>query len=96
MMRQAAHYYPDVTQAASYDASVAITNAVGAQTVVVRLIATTACHVNFATTPTATTSDFLLAANREEYFTIKPGQKVAAIKQSGGTAGILYVTEMTQ
>lgn len=93
---QSCHYFPVTTQLSSYDASVAITNAVGAQVRVVRLIATTACHVAFAGTPTATTNDFLMAANREEYFTIHPGQKVAAIKATGSSAGILYVTEMTQ
>lgn len=88
--------YPLTTQTASYDSSAAITNAVSADIHIVRLIATTDCHVAFGGSPTATTNDFLLAANREEYFVIHPGQKVAAIKKSGGTAGILYVTEMTR
>jgi hypothetical protein len=95
-MKQACSYYPMTTQNASYDSSVAISNAVGADIHVVRLIATTDCHVKIDGTPTATTNDFLLVASREEYFTIHPGQKVAAIKKSGGTAGILYVTEMSQ
>ena len=69
------------------------TNAVGSQTRVVRLIhnGSAKCHVAFAGTPTATTSDMMLAPNREEYFSINPGEKVAGI----GTDGNLYVTEMS-
>ncbi len=95
-MKQACHYYPLTTQLSSYDGSVAVTNAFGAQVRVVRLIATTNCHVVFAGTPAATTNDMYLAAGREEYFTVHPGQKVAAIKATGSSAGILNVTEMTQ
>ena len=95
-MRYGTHYRPLTTQIASYDGSVAVSNAFGAQVNVVRLIATTACHVVFAASPTATTNDMYLAAGREEYFTVTGGQKVAAIKASGSSAGLLNVTEMTQ
>jgi hypothetical protein len=95
-MRQPTHYYPLTTQLSSYDSSVAVSNAFGAHVHVVRLIATTACHIVFAGTPTATTNDMYLAAGREEYFSVHPGQKVAAIKATGSSAGILNVTEMTQ
>lgn len=95
-MKTSTHYKPLTTQIASYDGSVAVSNAFGAQVNVVRLIATTACHVVFAGTPTASTNDMYLAAGREEYFTVNPGQKVAAIKASGSSAGLLNVTEMTQ
>jgi hypothetical protein len=95
-MRFGTHYHPLTTQISSYDSSVAVSNAFGAQVNVVRVIATTACHIVFAKTPSATTNDMYLAAGREEYFTVKPGQKVAAIKATGSSAGLLNVTEMTQ
>jgi len=86
-------YYPLTTQTVAFlITSVASTNAVGAQTKRVRLVATTDCHIAFGVSPTATTSDMYLAADREEIFKIKPGQKVAAIRNTAD--GTLYVTEM--
>lgn len=88
-------YRPDTTQTVTVGTtSAATTNGVGAQTYVVRLISTTACHVAFGAAPTATTSDMYLAANREENFVVTPGQKVAVIQNAA--AGMLYVTEMTR
>lgn len=84
-----------VTQTISYDASVAITNAFGAQTYQVRLVATTACCVAIGDgVQTATVANPYLPANVPEYVTVSPGQRVAAIKFTGGTAGVLYVTEI--
>jgi hypothetical protein len=79
------------TQSVSYDGSVQST-AVSAT--VVRLVATTDCHVQIGVNPTASgsTSAFL-PSGVVEYIGIKPGDKVAAIKQTGGTAGTLFVTE---
>jgi hypothetical protein len=89
------HFYPLTTQSVSVgSSSAATTNGVGPDVHVVRLIATKACYVAFGAAPTATTSNMYLAPNREEYFTIKPGQKVAAIRESED--GSLNVTEMTQ
>lgn len=89
------HYYPRTTQTITVGtASAAITNAVGANIGVVRLISTTACHIKIAQTPTATTSDAYMAAGREEYFTIHPGEKVAAIQNAA--SGTMYVTEMSK
>lgn len=90
------HYRDSTNQAVSYDASVACTNPFGAQTRAVRLVATTLCHVVFGASPTATTSEALLPANTDRICTVSPGQKVAAIKASGGSAGVLTVTELTQ
>ena len=89
------HYYPGAVQIVSVaTASAAITNPVGAQTMVVRIVSTTACHYRFAKVPVAVTTDSLLPANVVEYLSIKPGEKVAFIRISGdGTAS---VTEMTQ
>lgn len=87
--------YPRTTQTITLGAaSVAMTNAVGANIHCVRVIATQPALIAIDQTPTATTTSVYLAANREEYFTIHPGEKVAGLQ--GGTGGTLYVTEMSQ
>jgi hypothetical protein len=58
----------------------------------IRVIASAACNVRIGdATPTAVTTDTLLAANVPEYFTVAPGQKIAAIG-----AATLNVTECQQ
>lgn len=86
--------YIGTTQSAAYTATAARTSAgVGAQTRVVRLIATTACFIVFGGSAVdATTSDVYLAASREEYFIIGAGQYVSAIRSASD--GTLYVSEM--
>lgn len=74
--------------------SAAMTNAVGAGVTVVRLVATSACHINVGVTPTATTSNMYLPANVVQYLAISPGLKVAAIQNAAG--GNLHVTEMSE
>lgn len=81
------------TDVVAYDASTQSV-AFNAQTTVVRVVATTNCHIRFGANPTATTSNVYLPAGVVEYFRVTPGDKVAAIKNA--TAGSLYVTEMTQ
>lgn len=74
--------------------SAATTNAVNAQTRVVRLKATEDMHIAFAVSPTATTSDPILTGGETEYVDITPGNKVAGIQVT--TAGKLHVTEVTK
>lgn len=81
------------TQNVAYTASAGtISNAVGAQTYKVRVVATTAAFITIGNSPTATTSDTYMPAGIPEYFTITPGQKVSAIRASAD--GTLYVTEI--
>lgn len=75
-------------------ASAPITNAVGNGVTVVRLCATSACHVVVGVTPVATASDMYLPANTIMYLGISPGLKVAAIQNAAG--GTLHVTEMSE
>lgn len=70
-----------------------ISNAVGAGTNKVRVVATTAAYIAIGNSPTATTSDAYLPADRPEYFTITPGQKVSAVQV--GSNGVLHVTEVS-
>ena len=72
--------------------SAATSNAFATGAMFVRLVSTTDCHVEFAGTPTATTSSLYLPAEEIEIFKVSPGQKVAGIQATGG--GHLYVTEM--
>lgn len=76
-------------------ASAAITNAVNAYVNKVRIATTGNCHIKIDNTPVATSSDLYLPAGAVEYFTLSPGQKVAAI-QDGAATGTVYVTEMSQ
>ena len=81
--------------------SAALTNAFGAQTFGIRLVASTSCHIRIGEgTPVATPADPLLPASAAEYLTVTPGQKLAAIRASTdgeitAADGTLYVTELT-
>ena len=70
-----------------------ISNAVGAQTYKVRVVATEAAYLLIAKSPTATTSGVYMPADSAEYFTINPGEKVSAIRVD--TDGTLHVTEIS-
>lgn len=99
-MASAYHYNgapwrPSTTQSVAYTGTAGtITNAVGGQTRVVRLVATSAAHVAIGGAPTATTGDVYLPADMPETFLINPGEKVSAVQVSAG--GTLHVTEMTR
>ena len=90
-----------VTQTIAYDASVAITNAFGAETYQLRLSADSACNYRIGDgAQTATTADPFLPANVVEYVIVSPGQRISAIKAATNglvtaTAGTLWVTEMS-
>jgi hypothetical protein len=67
--------------------------AFGAQTYQVRVAATSACRIRIGDgTPTALATDSYLPADRPEYFTCTPGQKIAVIQEAAG--GKLSVTEV--
>lgn len=70
--------------------SAATTNAVGARTEVVRVVADTSCTIAIGSAPIATTGSAFLPANSPEYFRVIPGvDKIAVI----GSSGKLYVSE---
>jgi hypothetical protein len=81
------------TQAASFTGTAAaISNAVGQQTRRVLVYATQDCHIQFASTPVATTADCFLPASVSMFLSIRPGEKVSAIRAS--VDGTIYVSEM--
>ena len=57
----------------------------------VRVVADAACHIEFGSSPTATTSKVYVPADNIEYFKVSPGAKVAVI----GTVS-LYVSQLTE
>ena len=82
------------TQPVSFTStSTANATAFQAGTNVVRVIASTQCHIKIAKDPTALTTDAKLPANVPEYFAVTAGQKVAVIRTT--TSGTLYVSEMS-
>lgn len=85
---------PSTTQTKAFTETATSSSAVGSAAYCVRLVADKACHVAFATTPTATTATSMrLAAETPEYFLIQPGHKISVVK-SGADNGTLYITEM--
>jgi hypothetical protein len=77
----------------SYDASTASTAITGdaGPFCIVRLLATTDCHLSFDGS-TANTNDIRLPAGIAEYFKVLNGSTIRAIKNT--TAGTLYITRM--
>ena len=80
---------PGTSVLVSFDASV---QSAALTATVIRLCATTDCHVAIAANPTAVADGtcMFLPANSAEYIRITSGQKVAAIKDA--SAGKLYIT----
>jgi hypothetical protein len=60
--------------------------------VLVRLVATVACHIAVGSNPTATTGNLYLPAGTPEYFLIDSGQKIAAVKATGAADGQLFIS----
>lgn len=87
---------PSTTQTVTISGTSAATaNALSKNTVVIRVLATTACFIRIGTgTPTATIADVPIPANVPEYFRVNGYEtvKVAGIQLSSG--GALYITEM--
>jgi hypothetical protein len=96
-MRMAHQYigtgYLGTHQVKAFTTTAAIDNAIGAGTWKVRVVVTAAAYIKIGVSPTATTSDVYMPADSPEYFSIRPGEKVAAVQVSGG--GNLHVTEVS-
>ncbi len=60
------------------------------ETTIVRLVASTDCHVAFGSAPTADANSLFLPANTPEYFACAASDKVAAVRDA--TDGALYIT----
>jgi hypothetical protein len=81
-------------QVKAYTTSAEIDTAISSGINKVRVVVTSAAYIKVGKTPvTATTSDVYMPADSPEYFTINPGEKVAAVQVSSG--GNLHVTEVS-
>lgn len=78
-------------------ASVQATNAFGATTCDIRIVATGNCWVNIGASPTATAgaNSFYLPLGQIEYLHVNPGQKIAVIQDAAST-GTFNVAELTR
>jgi hypothetical protein len=53
------------------------------------------CHIAFGTAPVASvTTSTMMPNNQGLYFAVKPGDKIAVIKDAGVTASTVCVTEL--
>lgn len=90
------------TQVVAYTGTAAAsTNAFGAQTRIIRVVADSACCYLVTQAGTlAAITDVFLPANWVEYVNVNPGEKISAIRMSSdglvvATSGTLWVTELT-
>lgn len=70
-----------------------IANAFGAGTWAVRVVATTAAFVKIGSSPTATSGDVYLPADKPEIFIVNPGETASAVQVA--SSGTLHVTELS-
>ncbi len=82
-----------VSQKQAYTGTTGQSAAVGANTQLLRLVATTNCHVQVGANPTAVADGtcLYLPLGVVQYVGCSAGDKVAAIQDSGG--GNLFITE---
>lgn len=85
--------YLGESQVKAYTTTATIDNAIGTGVYKVRVVVTTAAYIKIGKDATATTSDVYMPADSPEYFSIRPGEKVAAVQVSSG--GNLHVTEVS-
>ncbi|AWK90165.1 hypothetical protein [Azospirillum thermophilum] len=83
---------PGTPQAVTIDAASRTSLPFGADTTVIRLVATSACFLAFGPAPVATAGDHYLPAGVPEYFRVVPGMAVAVVR--AGTDGTLHLSEM--
>jgi hypothetical protein len=79
------------TQKVSYTATPALSASVQPRVNLVRLFATTDCHIAIGVAPVATTNDTVLKADYPEYFCINPGEKISFRRRT--TNGDVWITE---
>tara|TARA_B100000287_G_scaffold413033_1_gene444132 strand:- start:48 stop:359 length:312 start_codon:yes stop_codon:yes gene_type:complete len=89
------YYKLSTVQKVSYTGTAANSSAIGDQTRLVRLYATTKCHVSINNPAvTATTSMTPLNADSEEIFKVAPGNIISVVRAA--SSGDLFITELTE
>jgi len=69
------------------------TNPLGASAKLLRLVSTTPCHYAIGANPTAVQTDAFLPADIIEHVGVAPGDTISIIEDTGGSGGIITVTE---
>lgn len=84
---------PGTSQLKAFSSSSVQSTALGTQTSIVRVIASTSCHIKLAANPTAVADGtcIFLYAGVPEYFGCTGGDKIAVIRDAAD--GNLYITE---
>lgn len=82
----------DAFQAIDFDTS-AQSSAFGQYTRMIRIVASQPCLIEIGDDPVVIAAGFCIPAWVERYIPVQPGQRVAAAKVSGGSAGVLYIGE---
>lgn len=76
-----AGYAPPLTiQNVTFTATAGTSAAFAADTKFIRVVTDFDARIVFGESPTATSSDMLMAAGQAEYFGVKPGDKISAIE----------------
>ena len=88
-------FRPSTTQTVAVGSTSAASSAFGSQTNEIRIVTTVDAYVEFASSPTATSSSLIIPAFTVEYFRVAPASKVAVLRV-GSTTGTSRVTELTQ
>ena len=88
-------FRPSTTQTVAVGSTSAASSAFGSQTNEIRIVTTVDAYVEFASSPTASSSSLIVPAFTVEYFSVTPATKVAMLRV-GSTTGTSRVTELTQ
>ena len=87
---------PGVSQNVAYTGTHGrIANAISDHIFLVRVVLTTSGHIKIGNEGNlaATTSDIYMPAGIPEYFAVRPGEKISAIRET--SSGTMHVTEIT-
>ena len=87
-------YKPKTSQVVAYTGTAATSAALTTGVDVVRLVATTDCHVSINSTAVADGTDMYLPADQVEYIKVESRDTISAIQDSA--SGNLHITEMAR
>ena len=88
------HGRPGTSQNVAYTGTAGrIANAISNDVFLVRVVLTTAGHIAIGLpSVVATTSDMYMPAGVPEYFAVRPGEKISAVRET--SSGTMHVTEI--
>jgi Cu/Ag efflux protein CusF len=87
-------YKPKTSQVVAYTGTAAASTAFTSGVDVIRIVASTACHVKVNATALANGTCMFMPADQVEYIKVDAGDTISAIQDASG--GNLYITEMAR